>query len=782
MNVIFQQAFDLITQSPGNLIYHIVLAFSIAGALQAAFNFWQDHDYPQGRRLILGLSLLLATRIAVFSVAGLVNIGLLDGRSILPVLDRAVTALTILLIIWVWAYPERVPNADAATALLAIFIIILFIFTLVWWGLQYDETSFNATQANLGWEILFLILIVIGNRILFNRRANQWGYGFAMLGILAIGHLIHLVYPNTEADISGIVRFFEMASLPLLLTLPQRFNSVTILPPKIEQLPPQTTAKQPPDHQFFSDIFSLATTQSENELYQKSAKIIAETLLSDVCLIVSPITDDGKLRVYCGYDLIRETYFPKFELVGSQVPMLVSAMKRSRPLMLPASSTSLDLYHLGEMLNLGKAGHLLAAFSPSEDKKSALLGYILLSPYSDRRWNRKDQAYLNTIAKALALILQQKQLNQQDDTALEVAQQNAQSLKSLLDQVKEENASLMAKIQEFDIQRPQYSEKEVADLINLQDSTSQEIKRLRSENKRLDAALRDSAQIDENQVETEAALSLALSELAILKTQLAEADQQMLALRDQQKKPKSPDLPENQYEVFTAIVQELRQPMSSILGYTDLLLGESVGILGALQRKFLDRIKASTERMDALINDLFQVVSLDTGLFELQPETVNLEAAIDSAIVDTRNQFQERGIVLRVDFPDKMPLLVADHDALQQILIQLLKNAGNATPIDGEIFFRASIYKTDNDQDYALLQITDQGGGIPKEDLPRVFSRLYRADNPLIEGVGDSGVGLSIVKTLVEAHNGRIWVDTEEGVGATFNILLPLSHQQGSAQ
>ena len=68
----------------------------------------------------------------------------------------------------------------------------------------------------------------------------------------------------------------------------------------------------------------------------------------------------------------------------------------------------------------------------------------------------------------------------------------------------------------------------------------------------------------------------------------------------------------------------------------------------------------------------------------------------------------------------------------------------------------------------------DQGGGIPTHDLPRVFSRLYRADNPLIEGVGDTGVGLSIAKTLVEAHNGRIWVDSESGKGSTFSVLIPL--------
>jgi len=73
-----------------------------------------------------------------------------------------------------------------------------------------------------------------------------------------------------------------------------------------------------------------------------------------------------------------------------------------------------------------------------------------------------------------------------------------------------------------------------------------------------------------------------------------------------------------------------------------------------------------------------------------------------------------------------------------------------------------------------LLQVTDSGGGIPAEDLTRVFSRLYRAENALIQGVGDTGVGLSIAKTLTEAQGGRIWVDTKIGAGSTFSVLLPV--------
>lgn len=233
-------------------------------------------------------------------------------------------------------------------------------------------------------------------------------------------------------------------------------------------------------------------------------------------------------------------------------------------------------------------------------------------------------------------------------------------------------------------------------------------------------------------------------------------------------------LPSEQAEVIASIAQELRQPMSSISGYTDLLISESVGILGALQKKFLERVKASTHRMDQLIKDLIQITTIDSGqfLFTLQP--LEILDVIDLAIEATSAQFREKEISLRVDISSDLPKLHTDKDALQQILLHLLQNAGTTTPTQGEITLKAHLYsKTSND--VILLSVTDTGEGIPKEDLPRVFSRLYRADNPLIQGIGDTGVGLSIAKTLTEALGGRIWVESKLGAGSTFSVLMPTS-------
>jgi len=198
-----------------------------------------------------------------------------------------------------------------------------------------------------------------------------------------------------------------------------------------------------------------------------------------------------------------------------------------------------------------------------------------------------------------------------------------------------------------------------------------------------------------------------------------------------------------------------------------------------LQRKFVERIKTSTERVGSLIDDIIQVTTLESGLADLKMEPVDLNKIIDNAMSYTGSQLREKNISLHLDLPKKLAPLNADREALQQIMIHLLQNAGAATPLEGAIQLKVQTVN-DKGQDYIMIQFTDSGGGISAEDLPRVFTRLYRADNVLIQGIGDTGVGLSITKTLTEAQHGRIWVESDPGKGSTFSVLLPIATDESN--
>ena len=439
----------------------------------------------------------------------------------------------------------------------------------------------------------------------------------------------------------------------------------------------------------------------------------------------------------------------------------------------------MELAHLANALMVDQAGAVLAA--PINDEGgSPLLGIVLLTPYSKHAWSRTDQKYLDEAAQALMPIIQRLQQGIKAQEELEQSRLRVEALDSEATQAVNENTQLIARLEVLQNELADEKQRSTSLAALVSEHASKEDAALPDQPKlTLDGQLRQESTPEYEQMQSD--LRLVLEELANLRQSLAQADQTILELRAQVAQAGSSQEP-NDREVIISIAQELRQPMSSIIGYTDLLLGESVGLLGAMQRKFLERVKASCERMGGLLEELIQVSSIDGGEVSLNPVMVDLNAVIDQAVSSMIAQLSEKNIALRVDLPDALPPIQADLEALEQILSNLLSNASMATAADGEITLRARIEAKENEPSFLLLQVTDQGGGIPPADLPRVFSRLYRADNVLIQGIGETGVGLSIVKALVEAHGGRIWVDSDAGRGSTFSALLPLSESESGGR
>jgi signal transduction histidine kinase len=163
-------------------------------------------------------------------------------------------------------------------------------------------------------------------------------------------------------------------------------------------------------------------------------------------------------------------------------------------------------------------------------------------------------------------------------------------------------------------------------------------------------------------------------------------------------------------------------------------------------------------------------------------EPLDVVGLIEDAISNSTYEFREKGLAVNLNLDDNVPKIRADRDAISQIMAQLLTNAYLASPTDNAISITAhrqqvQLSHSNNlskPTDCLLISVEDRGGGIAQDDLPRVFARKYKADNPLIAGLGDTGVGLSIAKTLVEAHGGGLWVETRENVGSIFYFALPI--------
>jgi signal transduction histidine kinase len=233
-------------------------------------------------------------------------------------------------------------------------------------------------------------------------------------------------------------------------------------------------------------------------------------------------------------------------------------------------------------------------------------------------------------------------------------------------------------------------------------------------------------------------------------------------------------------QLVASLSQELRTPMTSIVGYTDLLLSESVGALGEMQRKFLQRIKANVERLNGLLNDLISVTVIDAGQLELHRTTMDINKIVEDTVITSRAQLEDKEITLALDLMEQIPSIEADPDRVRQIVANLLGNAIKCSPAGSTIQISTSIYQESEAEKtapmrYVKVSVRDSGGGIAPRDREHVFDRFHRADRALINGLGETGVGLAVAKALVEAHGGRIWVESEMGVGSTFSFLLPIT-------
>jgi len=219
------------------------------------------------------------------------------------------------------------------------------------------------------------------------------------------------------------------------------------------------------------------------------------------------------------------------------------------------------------------------------------------------------------------------------------------------------------------------------------------------------------------------------------------------------------------------VSQELRSPMTTINSYADLLLAESIGILGGAQRTLLQRIKDSVRSMSSLLNELLIPQPVAAG----RPGAgrgVEVMSLVDQAAEQVAADHRDKGITLTRAIAADLPPLDADADIVRHVLIGLLDNAYRCTPAGGTVTV-ATRTQVREDVPHVVISVGDQGGGIPAEELGRVFNRYRRDAERVIPGVGSTGAELAIVRALAEVCGGRVWAESEPGAGSTLSVILP---------
>ncbi len=223
-------------------------------------------------------------------------------------------------------------------------------------------------------------------------------------------------------------------------------------------------------------------------------------------------------------------------------------------------------------------------------------------------------------------------------------------------------------------------------------------------------------------------------------------------------------------EFISTVSHELRTPMTSIKGYTDLLVSEKIGALSEQQRHFVQVIKTNADRLTALVNDFLDISRIETGRIKLKISPLDLAALINQVADNFQGQMVEKSLDLVLDLPPDLPPVRADEDRVTQILENLISNAWKYTPEGGQVTVRARVV-----DGFVQVDVSDTGIGIAEKDLEHVFDRFYRTEQAEVRAVAGTGLGLSIVKMFVELLGGKIWVESQVNQGTTFSFTLPLA-------
>lgn len=218
-------------------------------------------------------------------------------------------------------------------------------------------------------------------------------------------------------------------------------------------------------------------------------------------------------------------------------------------------------------------------------------------------------------------------------------------------------------------------------------------------------------------------------------------------------------------EVVHTVSHDLRSPLTSVIGYTELI--SRAGSLNEHQQDFLKRIQDSVQHITALINDLLDLGSIEAGL-DIRREWVQLDGLLRYTLDMLQGQIKAKRIKVQMNIPPALPALRANPVRLRQVLDNVVGNAIKYSHDDGEVTISIQA-----EGDQLIVQVTDNGPGIPIQDQSHIFDKFYRGRN--LYNQEGSGLGLAIVKSIVDAHQGRVWVESTVGQGSSFFIVLPIN-------
>jgi len=223
-------------------------------------------------------------------------------------------------------------------------------------------------------------------------------------------------------------------------------------------------------------------------------------------------------------------------------------------------------------------------------------------------------------------------------------------------------------------------------------------------------------------------------------------------------------------EFVSIVSHELRTPLTSVKTSLSLLAKGAGGKITGQMREFVNIALRNLDRLIRLVDDLLDLSRIQSGRASIELVPVSVKKAADGAVDAVRGFAQERGVKLQCEDAEDAPVVMAHADRLEQVIVNLLSNAIKFSPSEGRV---GLCWRTDSE--FAVLEVSDEGPGIPADQLETIFEKFRQIERSATRTHGGAGLGLAISQTIVEHFGGDLWVESEEGRGSRFFVRLRLA-------
>jgi len=777
----------------GSLLYHFLVLLAVGAALGMAWGEWRDSRRGQKRRVFLAIVGLTVCRLPYIAVALAARLGWIQAAIFFPPLERFADAASIGLITWAFlaAGQRRVRAWDLLCMVTLILALGACVASVPLWSQAYlaagATLDYNAFWQSHAWSAWQIGLLLLSMAALAWHRGEARGPLLAVLAFMLMGRVLQLLLPSGIPHVPLWERLTNLVAYPLVAVATYQ-HIVAGLRTRSQQ---SEALSQASLDQIKSMLSLFEATQQMSKSLNQSAVLsaavegVARALDADLCAVAFVADDDpGQMQLSAVHNPPRQGRSEPLDFPVEYHWAIQQAMRRKSLVLVedqpddrPPSRNSMQLKALYGLLGSTETGPLLV--QPLLAEEEAIGVIIVGNARSQRAFTANEAKLCQAMAGQLVNAIQ-----------------NARRYRMAQSKVEQ-----LATEQADDRRGAQQTAAEYQEAAQRLVKMTAELEALREARNALEMRLvsdhADAEPITEQLPESR------------------ETDRQQPALDSARRDVEGAGVPARDQAVG-ATLEELRASVTTVVGYSDLLLSEAMGGMADAQRNFVRRIAASAERMIQVLNKL--ITEFGGGLLPHRPArriegrwvasdgrerpepslgeqvghrdwpVVNINELLVAAVAASHAQPEAVSQTVTLKLADGLPALTVDPDQILHVLTCLLSNASLASPAGGRIGVASMQWPPvgtrlghpEHRSRFVAITVQDSGRGLSDEALGQVFEWTRPPRTP--PGLGESGADLARSRALVEAHGGYLWAEggREAGMGATFTMALPVAGAAGA--